>query len=90
MSWYIDIKTDRTIEENDIQHIVDNLPEYLCPIRFKKQDWGWPCVVDVFLPKANSITIHGAYGMDHKTMFEYLIIHLCKCGYKIVSIDESF
>ena len=91
MSWYITIKCDKEIQKTDVQDIVDNMPEYLSvPTIRAQQDWGWLCQTDIFNPERDQLKLHGAYGTEHRNMFEYIIISLCKKGYKIVYVDESF
>ena len=93
MSWYIVIKTDKVINEPDIEKIINKLPDKVKGKLYfnRKDNCKWVLDVgDVFKPENNSITLHGAYGNDHRDLFESFIVNLCRLGYKIIDVDESF
>jgi len=55
MSWSIRIKTDKEVNENDIDNIVANLPERYHGLLgekmgFRKESWGWHTCVDIQKP----------------------------------------
>jgi len=86
MSWTIDIKADRDIMVEDVQTVVDELPEELHSFfgGTSRQPWGWSCAADIYNPKGRCLTIHGAAFSAGKAddMVVALKKGLKKLGYK--------
>lgn len=86
MGYCCNIKTNKNIQEKDIQEIVDNLPDkYKGIIPYTtKQEWGWPCVCDIKLPDKNILTISGSYsisGMYAEEFVNYITVRLKSKNY---------
>jgi hypothetical protein len=88
MSWMITIRTDKNIQEKDIDVIVSTLPKELSSLlgENSKQTWGWSCGVDIDNPKGNELPIGGASFSAHlsEPTVDYLKKALKKIGYKKV------
>ena len=64
MGWSVDYRSDKVITQEDIQGIVDNLPEEYLGMGFPKQQWGWLTAVGIHNPIGNEISIGGSYGIS--------------------------
>ena len=63
MSWSTTVTASTDIIEKDIDDIVENLPKELgSPFTNtnSKQEWGWSCGTDIFLPEGKKLTVRGA------------------------------
>lgn len=63
MGWSIDITTSKDVSENDIDEIINDLPDFLTQ-GFGKQKWGWSLAVDLCLRSSREISLSGSYSMS--------------------------
>lgn len=85
------IKTDKLIDEKDIDEIVKELPEKYQAIfpGIPKQEWGWPCCCDVYPPKGDTIDIGGSFsisGSIAEEFIKYFCEKLEEKGYYIIKV----
>lgn len=92
MGWRITLKADRPIMDEDVQKIVDELPEDLTAPFFGpfpyRTSWGWLAATDIYYPEGNELELGGSYsisGAKARPMAERLTSELEKLGYTIIS-----
>lgn len=99
MSWSITISASTDIKKENIDDIVDNLPEKLSRKQaYKKigakvgQDWGWSCATDIYLPEGRKLKVRGAGFSRHlsREMVSHIKEELRKKGYKNVRNTKRF
>lgn len=90
MGWRADLVSQRTISEQEVNSIIESLPEqYHLPPYYGlkvRQSWGWSARCDVFAPVANRISISGAYGISGdiaEEFVKYFMSELKKYGHTI-------
>ena len=86
MGWKITLKANRPIFNEDIQAVIDNLPEDLQGAGFPDQTWGWLAATDIYYPEGNELEIAGSYtqsGHKAELMAQTLKMGLEKLGYTI-------
>lgn len=86
MGYIIRIKANKEIKEQDIDNIVNELPDNLKgPMKsVGKQVWGWPCICDIILPKDNILEISGTYDISGhwaEQFVKFIQIKMDKKGY---------
>lgn len=93
LGWSIYINSDKPILEQDVDAIVEELPEILkgpwehLGIKPKRSDGGWHSACDIFAPEDKTLRIGGSYGMSGhiaEQMAEHLKKELEKQGHKIL------
>lgn len=95
MGYRCTIKTDSYIDENDVQDMVDHIPETLQRYSFNnnKQVWGWSCACDIYKPEGNKIDIGGSYSISGdiaEDFVKYFELQLKVKNYKIISKKWSY
>lgn len=94
MGFRCTIYTKELINSDDIENILDNLPESLSnPIINTKQNWGWSCGLDVYKPESKSISVGGSYGVSghiSEPFVDYLSNHMKEKGYTIKDIKWDY
>ena len=68
MGWRIDFTSNKKFLDEDIDDIVENLPEHYTNTHLKdilphfqaKQPWGWSVICDIQFPHGQSISISGS------------------------------
>lgn len=87
MSYRCTLLADKNIKKEDIDVIIDNLPNNLCsPFGNSKQSWGWSCACDVYNPVENKLDIGGAYSISGhiaNKFIDYITNELSSKGYII-------
>ena len=66
MSWSANIKSDRNITQEEMQKIIDEMPDSISRIsvfgkRNQLNGWGWSAGADIDIPIGNMVIIGGAY-----------------------------
>lgn len=92
MGWNIELKAKKDITEKEVQTAVDALPKSLLGQFPSRQQWGWSLAVDVYNPKANTLMLHGSYGMSGKIAepaAEAIARQLEKLGHEITVGEMS-
>lgn len=65
MGWHVTVTSGKTIPVEDVQKVIDELPEeFGMKKTMEKQSWGWPCYGDVMKPSGNKISLGGACSMS--------------------------
>ena len=73
MSYSCKIKTDSFINEDDINDIVEHLPNHLSsPVCNSKQMWGWSTGLDIWKPESNIITLGGSASISGDIAEEFV------------------
>lgn len=93
MGWSVTLCSSKIIAEDEIQDIVDCLPENLSsPIGNGKQRWGWHTGVDISLPKGKTIRISGSYGISGKIAveFENYLRHKLVENNHVIRLEENW
>lgn len=91
MGYRCTITAKKDIEEKDVQEILDNMPEKYRQ-RFDnekgviiKQQWGWPCAIDIYNPEGNTMGMGGSVSISGMIAYEvmsYIQVELDRKGYE--------
>lgn len=88
MGWGATLKSNKEITFNEVDIIVNHLPDYLLFFGSKPRlnEWGWSTATDISKPKDNELDISGSYSISGdiaETMANYLKEKLEDNGHKI-------
>jgi hypothetical protein len=83
MSWSLDIKANRKISPRSVETALRKMDAI--DSSGSAQEWGWPCIVDVNLPKGRTLQLSGSeFSMSDAEDFALeLASTLRKLHYKI-------
>lgn len=89
MGYIYNLKTNKTIKKQDVQDIVDTLPDNLQgAFKGKESNWGWSCGCDIYYPIENILEIGGSYGISGdiaEEFVQHIISELEKKDYKVIN-----
>lgn len=88
MGWSASLKSNKEITFNEVENIVNQLPDHLLFFGFKPNlnEWGWNAATDISKPKDNELDISGSYGISGdkaEIMANYLKEKLENNGHEI-------
>lgn len=88
MGWSASLISDKEITFNEVENIVNRLPEHLlfCGFQPHLNEWGWNAATDISKPTGKELDISGSYGISGQkaeTMAKYLKEKLEDNGHKI-------
>lgn len=88
MGWSANLTSNKGITFEEVDDIVNQLPEFLLLFghRVSLNEWGWSAATDISKPKNNELIISGSYrisGDKAETMVNYLKEKLEDKGHEI-------
>lgn len=88
MGWSASLKSNKEITFNEVNDIVNQLPEHLSFFGFQPHlnEWGWNAATDISKRIGKELSISGSYGISGgkaETMAEYLKEKLEDNGHEI-------
>lgn len=89
MGWNLTLTSDKEITFEEVNEIVNGLPDYLGFFGYKPtlNEWGWSAATDISKPTGNELGISGSYGISAdkaRPMMKYLKSQLESNGHKII------
>ena len=89
MSYRCTIYTTQAIKLQDIQNIVDNLPQEFSGYGGNsKQIWGWSCGCDIYNPKGTHIDIGGSESISGNIAKDFVnfVVYNLQNNYNVTGI----